>query len=57
MKRCVKCQAETDEGVQICHRCGSKQFYMEEETKVKCLQCGATNPRGSTDCYSCGGHL
>ena len=57
MKRCIKCQAETDEGVQICRRCGSKQFYMENESKVKCLQCGATNPKGSTDCYSCGGHL
>ncbi|MDD1771243.1 MAG: zinc ribbon domain-containing protein [Methanomassiliicoccales archaeon] len=57
MKKCVKCFAETDEGAQICRRCGSKKFFIEKESVVTCTQCGATNPKGSTDCYSCGVHL
>ncbi|MGD1061403.1 MAG: zinc ribbon domain-containing protein [Methanomassiliicoccales archaeon] len=57
MKKCVKCFAETDEGAQICKRCGSKKFFVEKESTVACTQCGATNPKGNTDCYACGKHF
>jgi ribosomal protein L40E len=57
MRKCIKCFAETDEGAQICKKCGSKEFFVEKESKIKCPSCGASNSGDNKDCYSCGIHL
>ena len=57
MRKCIKCFAETDEGAQICRECGSKEFFVEKESKIKCPSCGASNSGDNKDCFSCGIHL
>jgi ribosomal protein L40E len=57
MKSCVKCYAENDEGVQICRACGSKEFHMENESKLLCPHCGQGNKEGDKECYACGHSL
>lgn len=51
--RCIKCNAEIDEGSKFCNVCGASQ----EVTTITCPKCNTSLPSGSKFCPNCGERL
>jgi rRNA maturation endonuclease Nob1 len=51
--RCIKCNAEIDEGSKFCNVCGASQ----EVVTITCPKCNTSLPSGSKFCPNCGEKL